>query len=64
MGKISLSSFQEPDSAVNSDTTVKPDEQDDAFPIQPKTVKETDLPFIPSDEVGKRDGKANNRLCT
>ena len=34
------------------------------FPILPQRFQGEDLPFIPSAEVIKRDGKGDNRLCT
>lgn len=33
------------------------------YPIQPKDVKDADLPFIPSDEVMKRQGQEGCKLC-
>jgi hypothetical protein len=40
---------------------VEPDNK--AFPIVRKDVKDDALPFIPADEVRRRDGKSGNHLC-
>ena len=33
------------------------------YPIQSKKVKDEDLPFIPAEEVMKRQGKEGCKLC-
>ena len=44
--------------------SVKPSNEKDVYPIQPKRVSDKDLPLIGADEVRKQDGKNGRRLCT
>ena len=48
----------------NDHTGLKDKDENEHYPILPRRTLESDLPSIPSDVVGKRDGKDGRRLCT